>query len=230
MSILHPLKRSLFYSEYQDRHLDAKYLYDYCIKNQDFVIDNSYMHCHAHGLHSLMLYRDNNIKIRLFISDNSDLYLNELSNNSFNHNLSIAFHDHRFNLFLKPIYGKVYDIVEDDLSNNHVTLNKYFYKSKLIGNGFGEFLDLKDTKTFSLSQRQLSLYEKHVHIHSDYHTVYVPKDTVAVWFIAEVDYNLYCFKESHAYSNHHPVISKAMYKKTTIDDFYYLMKLLLNLK
>lgn len=228
---MHPLKHSMFYSQYQDRHIDTKYLYDYCVKNQDFVINNSYMHCHAHGLHSLMLYIDNKVKIRAFISDNSELYLNELSSNSFNNKLSIAFHDHRFNLILKPIYGEVYEIIEDTLLNNKVSLNKYLYKSALTNtNKIGEFISLEESKSFSLSQKLLPLYHRRFNTHLDYHTVYVPKNTVAIWFIAEFHYDQHYTKESYTYSNHHPVISNDLYKKVTINDFYHLMKLLLNLE
>lgn len=183
--------------------------------NLEFILKNSYINCHAKGLHSILFINNDLMKIRLFITTKDHtLYKNDI----FSEDLSIAFHPHRFDLYLKVIEGCVINTIIKQCSFeylNSFTLNSYQYKSKLLNVEESGFKLINESLCFKLvSQIHYSKNESVKMLHNELHTISVKKDSVAAWFVFEG-------KEKEYYSD--LAFSKSLPKLT--EDLYLPMNL-----
>lgn len=142
------------------------------------IAARSYINCHVKGVDSIGLDPK---RRRIFIAHpGHELWKNNLT---FEHPLSVGFHAHHCEIELVPVVGRVWNVIAQRGRPTGRWMSAFRYSSQ-IRNGKGGFTaepELDANFDFAMKQIDLSwpmaAYELH--------TVYVPKDEPAAWFVFE---------------------------------------------
>jgi hypothetical protein len=150
------------------------------------VIERSYLHCHAQGLHSIMLHEDSETRVRIFITTpQHKLYWN-YPYSTHKSGLSLGYHAHHCDLTLCGLVGAPLNIVakKNPPAGATLLLDRFRYDSMITGSGSGWASD-GGRDLFSLDPRVL-LPLTHQHMAADtIHTVWVEQGQRAAWMVVE---------------------------------------------
>lgn len=166
----------------------------------------SLQNTHAIGLYSIV-FEVGPPMIRMYFADsNHELWKNELQFLSetevqFPHEMSIAVHSHRQDITLVPIFGSIFNLVFSRVKTNYdrsIILNSYKYSSPII-NQIGKF-NLCSKQSLFYSSDLLPLQENKCLEAHELHTVFIPRNTMAAWFVLEGEkdqnYDSACYSNS----------------------------------
>jgi len=149
-------------------------------QHEELITEKSFLHCHAKGVHSIMLIEKPEHTIRLFVAEpGNDLCLNY----SFDSEMSVAFHPHHCDVTLHVIKGCLQNKIVEE-SDNGIALNKFIYHSKIKEN---------ETKFERVGAVVLSvvgvndlLPNQSIFMPADtIHTVAAPRNGLTAWFVYE---------------------------------------------
>lgn len=160
------------------------------------IAANSFLNCHARGLHSIMLLNSPEHRVRLFITGRDHVLYRNTGNPA--KRLSLAVHPHHCNLSLELVRGSLtnlnYELADDG------ELRPFYYVSG-IHNPAGAFIARTDRPgaTF-VGATTLEVGQALALPASALHTVMVRKGQIAAWFVYEgrEDQNYL----SYSYANH----------------------------
>lgn len=165
------------------------------------ITQQSLAHCHCKNLHSIVLDHNSFGLIRLFYSDNSDLWKNEF-NGQFLHEMSIAIHPHHCGITIIPLFGEInnYLFCKSKLAKpNAIELNSFKYQSPITKN-IGHFEKVGQTSLVCIESK---IIENNYHLlmgSHELHTVFVPKNQQAAWIIYEFgedkEYDSTCYSNA----------------------------------
>lgn len=149
------------------------------------ITKDSLLHCHTKGLHSVMFLNEPERRLRMFVSTpESGMWQNFPSVFEDNAPLSIAFHPHHCNLTLSVVKGSILNWTTKVSEGEGMTLEKFFFDSKLIGHGTG-FMHLGTETLESVSQKMLYSGQYEYMTADQIHTVAVPRGQYAAWLVYE---------------------------------------------
>jgi hypothetical protein len=180
------------------RHL-VKHLWE---TNQAEIIARSRRNCHVRGLHSVMLSECPGKTIRLFVADwNHELYHNTLAYDR--SPLSMAVHPHHCPITLVCTLGFFVNqdayIVKDCLRAIHFwpEFQQFIFDSKLKGGTGGFVPGEPEPHRYQPNTRKVSAGGSLHMTPKQLHTVYVPREERAAWFVFEgpsdPDYKPICY-------------------------------------
>ena len=159
------------------------------------IASRSLSNCHVPGLHSLVLDATPGTMVRMFYAaGDHSLWLNEVRDGKFVHDMSLAMHGHHCDLDLVPIVGHFQNIttrIAQDLHQSDILLDSFKWTS-YINTGKGNF---EPTGTERLLKPVSNIYEdrRACMRADDLHTVFVERNTEAAWLVFEgredPDYN-----------------------------------------
>lgn len=154
-------------------------IFDLSNVDLDFVASKSLRNCHATGVDSLVFQDTPGAIIRAFVCrPEHELWMNCPS---LQFPLAVALHPHHCDVILAPIYGDAYNVTHELECVNEI-LQAYKYESAITGTG-GKFTRLGFSRGFKLVK---SLIDRPVSMKArEIHTIYVPKDEGAAWFVLE---------------------------------------------
>lgn len=171
-------------------------------KNWDFVLKNSLENCHAYGVHSIVLSKEENYLRRIFVtSDWHELWKNHFPDNSSypTYELSVAIHPHHCAVKLNTIKGQFENLqftINPSLQNEFFT--RYLYSSPITGKA-GYFVK-QGVSSLKLLERKVVKIGNSISLSSkQLHTVYLEKGKQAAWLVEESDENP--FYKAECYSN-----------------------------
>ena len=154
--------------------------------NFEEILSRSLLHCHAQGLHSIMLLEAPGKTIRLYVAvKGNDLHKNFYRNFK-NNGMSIAFHPHHCNLTLHCIKGWFYnwEVTEGSIGEC-IETTKFLYKSK-IKSGDTDFTKVQDNAGLQTTNYRLMKEGDCVMMKAnEIHTVACPSDQVTSWIVFE---------------------------------------------
>ena len=162
----------------------------------DPIIKNSYKHCHAKGLHSILLHDTPGRRMRIFVADENHVLWKNKANRLMadsNQKMSVAFHQHHCDITLFPLSGGVY---------NHTLLNPgdfdqdkwhwYGFQSKISSANGGDFRKLPEQsawfRAFLPSEVDIktTVLDRELYLKaSDFHTIAVESGETAAWLVIE---------------------------------------------
>lgn len=143
----------------------------------EWIAGRSLINCHCVGLDSVMLVDLPESRIRMFYANKH----HELWRNSGFDDMSVALHSHHCDVKLVPITENVYNITQE-VAGSHVKLREFIYQSP-ITKGTGSFKPTgANLETHLVSQQLLWPIDM---IARERHTVFVPKEQEAAWFVME---------------------------------------------
>lgn len=154
--------------------------------NSEQIVDQSLLHCHARGLHSIMLLESPGQTIRLYCAQ----YGHELYKNSplfYTNGMSVGFHPHHCNLTLHCVKGVLYNwnvTLATEQEPDAFQLRSYRYRSAISEDSL-KFTPLgtvymKDMgSTLIETNQSLSLNAKTIH------TVYCDPFSETAWLVYE---------------------------------------------
>lgn len=155
------------------------------------ILSKSLVNCHCKGMDSLLI-KEGPGMVRMFIArPDHELWLNNPGGvgNSF----SIALHRHRTDVTLMPVLGEIYN-VETSTANSDplvstVLMRSFSYVSPILQeDGKGGFAPV-DRAYLPLRLRARRLLAPTYLAAQALHSVYVPKNQTAAWFIFEGEPN-----------------------------------------
>jgi hypothetical protein len=151
------------------------------------IAAKSLRNCHAEGLDSIMFDDTPEDRVRCFVAHEShNLYRNSAGNK-----LSVAFHSHHCDVKLVPIFGEVWNVSTIG-ANGGLVYQAYEYHSE-ITNGSGSFKRAHEDLDWRVRLVGHELTRPFQMAAKDVHTVFVPADKSAAWFVYEgaedPDYN-----------------------------------------
>lgn len=174
------------------------------------ILAKSIGNCHAFGVDSIVLSESDNCLTRLFLAwPEHELYKNLNLDGCF----SVGPHNHKYNLTIDPVCGKVYNlefVVEDPLGYYQLPVDSYIFHSAIDSIGVASYLDKVKLNWISCDLIQSSCPLTHC----QFHTIYVPKGEKAAWLVYEgqrVDNKTQVFNNS-------PINLKELYQNLTVDD------------
>lgn len=160
-------------------------------ENLQDVAENSFLNCHAKGVHSFMINEYPGKSIRVFfatsehdLARNHDVAINRVIGAR---PMSVAFHTHRRNLLLETILGSVTNVtaVEDPGANFPLKLKKFEYKSKIL-DGKMEFVLINEESPLVITQvNPLGEGQSKYLASNELHTIVVPHGQRAAWLVFE---------------------------------------------
>ncbi len=164
-----------------------KHLIRHLIDNHlDTIVAESLMHCHVHGLHSVMLLKSPERTIRMFItSDDHHLWMNYPSEIG-SKPLSLGFHPHHCNMTLHVVRGAIFNWVVSPARRGFL-MDRFIWDTPIGREEFkgGFFIDQQGVIMDSVSQQRIFEGEA-VHMHaSDIHTVAIQRGEVTAWLVYE---------------------------------------------
>lgn len=164
-------------------------------QNHEEIIKNSLGSCHAEGLYSILFHKSPGFCIRAFIAAERYHTLWKNAPDCIENWQSIAFHPHHCDLTLIPIFGPVWNWVITD--GHDRTIQQFRYNSTLDGETTK--FSPEGYKTFrTKSYERLDGPTKMAA--SDIHTVFVPSEHRAAWFVLEGKEDLGYIPLSWSYS------------------------------
>lgn len=161
------------------------------LNNLLLVLDKTLMmsrkNCHGQGLHSIVLHKDEEGRLtRMFMTDSSHKMHLNLPNN---HDYSLGVHDHKYDLKLTQLYGRVLNMsYAEGAGEDSTVVNKYQFTSAMSDTEvhtkpYAQLVDSQvklDIKSVEwLSEEPLLIP------HQALHTVYVPEGKVTAWLVEE---------------------------------------------
>ncbi len=151
------------------------------LENLDYkwVASKSIRNCHALGVDSLLFRDTPGAMIRAFVCrPEHELWLNCPT---LDFPFSVGLHPHHCDVTLAPIYGSAYNVTHRPGFGNTM-LQAFEYESEITGKG-GKFTRLGFSRGFNL---QKTLIDHPVAMKArEIHTIFVPKDEGAAWFVLE---------------------------------------------
>lgn len=158
-----------------------KRLVQHLIKtNLDEILEKSLLHCHAINVHSVMLLCSPGKTIRLFIGVPG----HSLYRNTERQALSVGFHAHHCEVTLATHIGTVLNWRIQRIENGPIDLWRYRYESA-ITTGKPSFVQDREITAETLSDATIKPGHLEYMTASDLHTIYVPQDELAAWFVFE---------------------------------------------
>jgi hypothetical protein len=160
------------------------------------IVGQSYLNCHAQGLHSIMFLDTPEHRVRLFVTTPDHTLYKNTGNPK--QKLSLAAHPHHCNLTIEVIKGIFHNITYEPKEGGEL---KPFYYISGIHNAQGGFVARHDRPgaTF-VGSTHVQPGESLVLPAHALHSVLVPKGQVAAWFVYEGrEDNNYL---SYSYANH----------------------------
>lgn len=170
--------------------------------NRDEIVARSCRNCHCRGLNSIMLIDKPGARVRIFFAtENHELDQNGLLTMG-KHGLSVAFHPHHCNVTLHCIMGMFMNwrVAPYNNEEEHLTLTKFRYASKLAGASRASFQKLEEAKLCFCVSQWLRPGESEAMKATDLHTVNVETGQRAAWFVYEgqenPDYQPICYSNA----------------------------------
>jgi len=153
----------------------------YWENNKQFIIDNSYLNCHVKGLHSIVLAKNNDKLIRLYITE----YDNDLIRND-ETGITLGFHAHHCDLTLIVLKGTIYNLNLKLGHEDNRPLSKYEYTSK-ITKGESNFKLIPEIFQFYDIYRQILKKGDSIHLKADtIHTIFLKENkSRCAWLVLE---------------------------------------------
>ena len=149
----------------------------------DIVLEKSLINVHCKGMDSIVV-KDAPGMVRIFVARRDhELWRNDPDDKLLT-TWSVALHKHHCNVTLMPILGEVYNVLGTPRQvDSPVSMRPYRYKSP-IGTHEGKF-ELLDSTWINLNLMKYLLNRPQFLRANVPHSVYVPKNTVAAWWIWE---------------------------------------------
>lgn len=219
-----------------------KALVNHLLKNNlQELIAESYMDCHAKGLHSLMLLDCPGKTIRMFIAvPGNEMHKNFPENKEWLvpscDDMSIGFHAHHCNLTLVNICGFVNNWVVTPINvqggnsikvadDNVFSVNAFEYKSA-IKEGETKFAEKKGSHWLKSQTYQTLTKGESVFMRAhELHTVACDSDQLSAWFVFEGEEDPWY--ENVVYSNRFLPTEdfSHLYRKPTMSEFFDLLRM-----
>lgn len=185
-------------------------------------LDFSLINTHTKGLHSVVFEVGPPMVRMYFAAEDHDLWKNEIRTNrtnlSFPYDLSIAIHSHRQDITLIPIFGTIINFTLSHENNSYglgqIELSAYQYISPILEQE-GKFIYCGAQKLF-LSQ-SIILQDPLFLSAKELHTIFIPQNTSAAWFVIEgekdLNYNSTCYSNSKLEN----IVFDQMYQKMDLN-------------
>ena len=194
--------------------------------HEDDILESSSLNCHAIGLHSIKIFEEGEITIRLYVvTSDHNIWRNGKVGISGESTIS-GYHPHHSNITIDMIKGSALNKkIKCDPAGNE-TLKKFLYdksvEEKKISNGFkyigNENVSFIENKRID-SGNYISMDS------TELHDMFIEKGETAAWLV-------YTSKKDKNYTPHiwsnadlDQLDTSDFYKKMTRKDLYYLLEL-----
>lgn len=154
------------------------------------IVQQSMLHCHVRGVHSIMLLNSPGQTIRLYYADtDSDLHRN--APDYIGGGMSVGFHTHHCNLTLHCVKGRFWNWTvravadHEDVGEVDLVMDGYRYQSQILTGTQGF---VKEIENAHLKSERLSRIKQGSHITlaaHEIHTVFVKPWESATWLVYE---------------------------------------------
>lgn len=160
-------------------------------ENLQDVVENSYLNCHAKGVHSFMINEYPGKSIRVFVATpqhelwkNHDVALSKIVDGV---KMSVAFHTHRRNLVIETIRGTITNVtaIEDAAAYHPVKLKRFEYKSKILDDKMGFVLKSAASPIIIYETVVLPMGASKYLPSKELHTIVIPHGQQAAWLVYE---------------------------------------------
>lgn len=147
------------------------------------------LHCHARGVHSLLLHEDP--VVRVFVTDEDHVaHTNGLGDGVGAYRFigqSVGFHRHRYDLKLSLLRGEVWNVfatIMPGVAGLWSPFSRCEYRSA-IRDGESRLDFTGEMVRLATDYQQLEVFASHFMRADELHTVAVPKGHVAAWLVQE---------------------------------------------
>lgn len=156
------------------------------MEHMEQITTQSYLHCHAKGLHSIMLLNSPEQTIRLFYADMEHTLWRNFPAGIGQGPMSIGFHSHHCNITLHVILGKIFNWIVAPAQKGFI-LDAYAWNSPIKG-GAGDFALYQqgitlDTVAYTQLDEQVNPVD--VLDAQAIHTVAIEHGKPAAWLVYE---------------------------------------------
>lgn len=153
-------------------------------KSLEWIASKSFRNCHAEGVDSLLFDDTPGARVRAFICRREHtLWRNRLADNR-EVPFSVGLHPHHCDITLDLIFGNAFNIVEVFHGGWRTSLREFNYQSAITGEQ-GRFIETGSVRMVRLVSERLTRGCPFSMRAADLHTIFVPKDEEAAWFVYE---------------------------------------------
>lgn len=203
----------------------------YLTTSNELLLEKSLLHCHCHGVHSLVLHEEDGYLTRMFVTDNDHVLWKNGCGQTYKgwKPLTIAIHPHHCDIEIEIVNGFVWNAefsVKRHTCRNkeEVKLNAFKWNTAIGGEGY---FDLVGTETLIMNKfRTMFLGQKYYMCSNELHTVYVTPTQNAAWIIREspatrgYDRTVYSNQDLQTWT------PKGLYIKPTVNEIRDVLKLI----
>jgi len=166
-----------------------KHLIQHLIQNNmDEIIKDSYLNCHVHGLHSLMLINNPKCRVRMYVAE-AGCPLKDCSPDKikFGGDLPLGFHAHHCDLTFEIVKGTLTNwvIFPSEFAGQIKGFKGYKFRSPILEEAGGFELIYKSLHVTTDRVERLYKGQTSFMKASEFHTVSIDNNEVVAWLVYE---------------------------------------------
>lgn len=196
--------------------------------NMEEIVKSSYINCHVHGLHSIMIVDKPGSRVRMYVAE-SGCALKDCTPDKikFGGKLPLGFHAHHCALTFEIVKGVLNNwiVFPSSFGGNYKGFNSYRFKSPILEETGG--FDLVGKDLFMITDKVERLYEGHItRMEADQiHTVSIDETKITSWIVYEgkenPDFQNLTFSNIDLLNGHF----EGLYIKPDADDIMRIIKM-----